>query len=381
VRDLLETIDAWQAEGLGFGRAIVVRTYGSAPRREGATLLRGDDGRMAGSVSGGCVEGAASMEIERARDTGRVRFVRYGISDEQAWGVGLTCGGTVDLLVEPLVAEEALAAARAVAGGRTGARAVLTPLPLGAPGAGSEAQPPADGEPPSRRMVVHDDGRIEGSLGAADLDRRLAEEARAALRRGVSHMSATTLTDGRQVFIEAFPVAPRLVIVGAEQVAMSLVRFARELGYRSVVIDGRAAFATRERFPAVDELIAGWPDEVAEDIALGPADAVAILSHDPRFDVPALLEALRRGCRYVGLIGSRKTQGDRRARLRELGVAEADLARIRGPIGLDLGGRATAETALAIMSEVVAERHGASGLAMSERVIDDTADKERRGVR
>ncbi|CAN5815408.1 XdhC family protein [soil metagenome] len=377
MRELLETVDAWQAEGLGFGRAVVVRTYGSAPRREGSTLLRSDDGRMAGSVSGGCVEGAASTEVELARATGRSRFVRYGINDEEAWGVGLTCGGTVDLLVEPLVPGEALAAARAVVAGRTGGRGVLTPLPGGAPGAGSEGYEPDEGEPPPPRMVVHEDGHVEGSLGSPEVDERLAAEALAALQRGTSRVSGIRLADGRQVFVEVFPVAPRLVVVGAEQVAMSLVRFARELGYRTVVMDGRAAFATPERFPAVDRLIVGWPDEVVDDIDLGPADAVAILSHDPRFDEPALLEALRRGCRYVGLIGSRKTQGDRRARLRELGIGEDEMARIRGPIGLDLGGRGTSETALAIMSEVVAQRYGGSGRAM----VDRTADKDRSGVR
>ncbi|CAN5435671.1 XdhC family protein [soil metagenome] len=375
MRELLETVDAWQAEGLGFGRAVVVRTYGSAPRREGSTLLRSDDGRMAGSVSGGCVEGAASTEIELARTTGRSRFVRYGISDEEAWGVGLTCGGTVDLLVEPLVPKEALAAARAVAAGGTGGRVVLTPLPVGAPGAGSETYEPQEGESPPPRMVVHEDGHVEGALGSSEVDERLAAGALAALQRGTSRV--VVLDGGHQVFVEAFPVAPRLVVVGAEQVAMSLVRFARELGYRTVVMDGRAAFATPERFPAVDRLIVGWPDDVADEIDLGPADAVAILSHDPRFDEPALLEALRRGCRYVGLIGSRKTQGDRRARLRELGIGEDEMARIRGPIGMDLGGRGTSETALAIMSEVVAQRYGGSGRAM----VDRTADKDRSGVR
>lgn len=148
---------------------------------------------------------------------------------------------------------------------------------------------------------------------------------------------------------------------------MSLVRFARELGYETVVVDGRPAFATRERFPDVDRLEIGWPDEVADAIGLGPADAVAVLSHDVKFDEPAIVEALRRGCRYVGAVGSRRTQGDRRDRLRAAGVSEEALGRLRGPIGLDLGGRAPAETALAIMAEIVADRYGASGRPMVER--------------
>ena len=146
----------------------------------------------------------------------------------------------------------------------------------------------------------------------------------------------------------------------------TLVRLAKELGYETVVIDGRAAFATEARFPDVDRLIVGWPDEVADQIGLGPADAVAVLTHDVKFDEPAIVAALARGCRYVGAVGSRKTQADRRARLLDAGVAPDDLARLRGPIGLDLGGRLPAETALAIMAEIVAERRAGSGRPMRE---------------
>jgi len=160
----------------------------------------------------------------------------------------------------------------------------------------------------------------------------------------------------------------RLVVVGAVEVARFLVRFGRELGYETIVIDGRASFATTARFPDVDQLIVGWPDEVADQIGLGPRDAVAVLTHDVKFDEPAIVEALRRGCRYVGAVGSRKTQGDRRERLREAGLTDAQLDQLRGPVGLDLGGRAPAETALAIIAEVVAERRGGSGRPMRERV-------------
>ena len=174
---------------------------------------------------------------------------------------------------------------------------------------------------------------------------------------------------GRSLFVEVFPVRPRLVVVGAVEVARSLVRLARELGFETVVIDGRASFATPERFPDVDRLIIGWPDEVADEIGLGPNDAVAVLTHDVKFDEPAIVEALRRRCRYVGAVGSKKTQGDRRTRLLEAGVSQDELARLRGPVGLDLGGRAPAETALAILAEVVAERYGGSGVPLRERAV------------
>lgn len=365
MKELLDTLRAWESEGAAVGRAVVVRTFGSAPRPEGAVMLGTADGRIAGSVSGGCVEGAAYEEIAAARAAGRSRVIRYGISDEQAWDVGLACGGTIDVLVEPFVRPEAVAAARDTAEGRGGGRAVVTPLPADAPGPAFGPHAPGVGESPAPVLVVHGDGRLEGTLGDAALDAALVAEARDALERGTSR---TVLAAGRSLFIEAYPVRPRIVIVGAVQVAMSLARFARELGYETVVVDGRPAFATEARFPDVDRLILGWPDEVAEEIGLGPADAVAVLTHDVKFDEPAIVEALRRGCRYVGAVGSRKTQADRRERLRAAGVGESELARLRGPIGLDLGGRAPAETALAIMAEVLAARYGGSGRPMRETV-------------
>jgi xanthine dehydrogenase accessory factor len=213
---------------------------------------------------------------------------------------------------------------------------------------------------------VTDDGRLLGSLGRPDLDAALTDAATEALRRGLSR---TVELGGRSLFIEVFPVRPRLVVVGGVEVARSLVRLAHELGFETIVVDGRPAFATPERFPDVDRLIVGWPDEVAEEIGLGPNDAVAVLSHDVKFDEPAIVEALRRGCRYVGAVGSKKTQGDRQARLLEAGVSPDELARLRGPVGLDLGGRAPAETALAILAEIVAERYGGSGLPMRQRAL------------
>ncbi len=359
--ELLETLDGWRAESAGVGRAVVVRTFGSAPRPEGAVLLVTDDGRIAGSVSGGCVEGAAAEEIWAARKAGRARVVRYGISDEQAWDVGLACGGTIDVLISPTVPEAAIEAARLTRSGRSGGRALVTPLPPDSPPPRFGPHRRGEGSPPEPPLVVHDDGQLQGSLGDPALDGALVTAAREALRTGLSR---TIELGGRQLFVEAYPIRPRLVVVGAVEVARSLVRLARELGYETIVVDGRASFATSARFPDVDRLVVGWPDEVAEEIGLGPADAVAVLTHDVKFDEPAIVEALSRGCRYVGAVGSRKTQADRRARLAEAGVAPQDLDRLRGPIGLDLGGRAPSETALAIMAEVVAERRGGSGRPM-----------------
>jgi xanthine dehydrogenase accessory factor len=358
VRELIDTVDAWQTEGVEFGRAVVVRTFGSAPRPAGAVLLAAADGRLAGSVSGGCVEGAAFEQISSARSDDQARVIRYGISDEQAWDVGLACGGTIDVLVEPRLRPEILGAAR------TAGMCVAIPLPADAPPAEFGPVTPGEGEPPAAVILVAEDGTLTGSLGSATADASLRAAAIEALDRGESR---TVEIEGRQVFLEAYPVRPRLVVVGAVEVARFLVRFARELGYETIVVDGRASFATPARFPDVDRLIVGWPDEVADEIGLGPRDAVAVLTHDVKFDEPAIVEALRRGCRYVGAVGSRKTQGDRRARLREAGVSDAELDQLRGPVGLDLGGRAPAETALAIIAEVVAERRGGSGRPLRER--------------
>jgi xanthine dehydrogenase accessory factor len=241
---------------------------------------------------------------------------------------------------------------------------VITPLPVDSPGPEIGPHDPGEGSPPETPLVLDAAGRLTGTTGDAAADAELAEIAADALEHG---RSRTVELLGRSWFIETFPLRPRLVIVGAVQVAIPLVAMAHTLGYSTVVIDGRAAFATRERFPDTDELLVGWPDELADRIGLGPRDAVAVLTHDVKFDEPAIITALARGCRYVGAVGSRRTQADRRARLLAAGVEPATLARLRGPIGLDLGGREPAETALSIMSEIVAARFGGSGVPMRDR--------------
>jgi xanthine dehydrogenase accessory factor len=334
MQELLETYDAWRAQGHGVGRAVVIRTYGSAPRQEGSVLLVADDGRMVGSVSGGCVEGAAAEAVAESRRTGHASVIRYGISDDQAWSVGLACGGTIEVLVQPEVPETVIDAARAQSTGAVpgiGAT-VVTELP----------RTDAAGE----------------TIGAAQPEAAPLDALRdASLAAG---RSRTADLGDRLVFIEAFPIRPRLVIVGATEIARSLVGLAGALGYERVVIDARSAFATRERFPDVERLLTEWPEDAFEAIGLGPNDAVAILSHDPKFDEPAIAEAFRRGARYIGAIGSRKTQADRRRRLLDMGLTETQLAELHGPIGLDLGGREPAETALAILAEIVAARRGGS---------------------
>ncbi len=365
MRDLIEALEAWRREGVDAGRAVVVRTFGSAPRPEGAVLLRADDGRLIGSVSGGCIEGAAAEQIAEARRMGLAKVIRYGISDRQAWDVGLACGGTIDVLIQPRVSSAALnGAARPVAPGG-GATAVITPLPPGSPPATPGPHATRAGAEPEPELIVGAGGEIvSGSTGSPGRDNLLASTAAGLLREGRSRVVEF---EGRAYFVELYPVRPRLVVVGAVEVARPLIRYARDLGYETVVVDGRSAFATRERFPEADRIEAAWPEDAFETIAVGPDDAVAILSHDPKFDEPAILEAVRRGCRYVGAVGSRTTQAERRERLADAGLTSSEIDGVRGPIGLDLGGRAPAETALAIMAEIVALRHGGSGVPMKDR--------------
>ncbi|HUG47991.1 MAG TPA: XdhC family protein [Candidatus Limnocylindria bacterium] len=342
MKELLPTIRTWRGEGVGFGRAVLLRAFGPAPRPAGATLLVADDGRLAGSVSGGCVEGACVEEVLRARRNGEARVVRFGISDEQAWDVGLACGSTIDVLIQPELRPELEAAA-----GGPGGEVVVTPLPANSPGPRDGAHEPASALP---------------AAPVADLPQPLRVVAAEALAAG---RSVVAESEGEQYFIEVFPVPPRLVVFGAVQEAMPLVRFARELDWRVAVVDARSAFATRERFPQANELLVGWPDEVAGSLRLEASDSVAVLSHDPKLDEPAIVAAIRAGCRYVGAIGSRRTQARRRERLRAAGLSEEEISGVRGPIGLALGGREPAEVALAIMAEVLAARHGASAAPLS----------------
>ena len=341
MRDVIDDFRRWRTEGVSAGRAVVVRVVGTAPRPEGATLLVADDGRIAGNISSGCVDGAAVEEVRTARRSGLRKVVRYGISDEQAIGVGLACGGTIDVLIEREVGRELVTAASG-----PGGIAIATALP------------PAE----EVRIVVGADGERSGSLGGPDLDDRLVEVARRALTEGVSR---TVVVGPLEVFIETFPVSPRLVIVGAGQVAVHLVALARQLGFRTVIVDARGAYATRERFPHADEVIVGWADEVADRAGIDADAHVVVLGHDPKLDDPAVAIALRRRARYVGAMGSRTTLAERRERLRASGITNEELARLHSPIGLDLGGRTPAEIALAIMAEIVAGRHGASGAPLT----------------
>jgi xanthine dehydrogenase accessory factor len=342
MRDLLSDYERLTAAGAPPGRAVVTSVWGSAPRPEGACLLATADGRMAGSVAGGCVESATAVEVAEAIARGAPKLVTFGVSNQQAWEVGLACGGTIRVFVEPTVRAEILKAARGPGG-------VVVATVVEGTGVGAA-------------IVVGDDGTELGALPSG-IDRGAVVDA---ARRALAVATSGTIElpgpgDTTTVFLEVFARRPKLLIFGGVHIAAALVPLAKALGYRTVVADGREAFLSRERFPEADELALGWPEEVFARVGIDTATYVCILSHDPKFDEPALRIALRSQAPYVGAIGSRKTQAARREKLRAAGFSDTELARLRGPIGLDLRGRQPAEVALAILAEITAARYGGSG--------------------
>jgi xanthine dehydrogenase accessory factor len=343
MHDILGKIERWQAAGERVALATVVSVYGSAPRQVGATLAVSERGEIAGSVSGGCVEPAVIEEGLSTIRSGNPKLLRYGITEEQnVEQIGLSCGGEIRVYIERL--GDVAALREAIKAGKPIARATII----------------ADGDRLGASLVVPETGEPAGTLGSTALDAVAAQRARNRLARGES--GAETLEAAAEsrpeVFFAVWPAPSALIIVGAGHISIPLTRLARVLGYHVTVVDPREAFATRERFPEADELILEWPDEALAQMSLAGSTAIAVLTHDDKFDVPALVAALRSPVGYVGAIGSRGTREGRNARLREQGVSEEQIARIHGPIGLDIGARTPEEIALAIMAQIVASRHG-----------------------
>jgi len=335
MRDVLSDIERWLVEGKRVALATVVETWGSAPRTVGGKMAVSEDRRIAGSVSGGCVEGAVVEAASEVLSTGAPRLLRFGVSDDTAWAVGLACGGAIEVFVEP-IAKEIFEPVR-------GALVAERPVAVATVIRGE------DGEV-GRKVVLFEDGRTFGARNDAAID-----AARAALAESRSRRFAV---GGREIFADVQLPSPRMVIVGGVHIAVALVGLAKALGFRTILVDPRTAFANPKRFPHVDEIRSEWPAEALSQIGLNAGSAVAVLAHDPKLDDPALVAALRSPAFYVGALGSTRTQEKRRARLLAAGVSEDALRRLHAPIGLDLGGRSPEEIALSVMAEVVAARHG-----------------------
>jgi xanthine dehydrogenase accessory factor len=326
---VLPTLERWVAEGLRAATATVVATERSAPRQPGAVLAVSERGDVAGSVTGGCVEPAVYEEAQDVLAGGRPRLLTYGIADEEAFEVGLPCGGTVHIFVDALAPELVGPVAGAVRDERPTALVVTV-------------SGPAAGE---KRLLSADEAR-DGEVDAAALE-LLARDESALVRAGE-----------QDVFVASFAPRPRMYVFGAVDHAAALATVGRFLGYRVTVCDARAKFVTRERFPDVDELVVEWPDRFLEQAPVDERTAVCVLTHDHKFDVPALKVALRTPAGYIGAMGARRTNAARAERLRAEGVSDDELARIHAPIGLDIGSRTPEEVAVAVAAEIVAVARG-----------------------
>ncbi|MGW7384941.1 XdhC family protein [Streptomyces sp. NPDC054794] len=359
--DIAEELNRWVERGRDFAVATVVAVGGSAPRQPGAALAVDADGTAIGSVSGGCVEGAVYELCRQALQDGEPVLERFGYSDEDAFAVGLTCGGVIDILVTPVRAADPArpviaAALTAAARGEAAAVARIVSGPADLMG---------------RALLVRADGSYEGGLGGhPELDRTVVGETGAFLDAG----RTGTLEIGEQgsrcgapltVLVESSVPPPRMIVFGAIDFASALVRIGKFLNYRVTVCDARPVFATGARFPEADEIVVEWPHEYLARTDVDARTVLCVLTHDAKFDVPLLQLALRLPVAYVGAMGSRRTHLDRNERLREVGVSELELARLRSPIGLDLGARTPEETALSIASEIVANRRGGSGVSLT----------------
>ncbi|MFF5550240.1 XdhC family protein [Streptomyces olivaceoviridis] len=359
--DLAEELRRWTEEGREFAVATVVAVGGSAPRGPGAALAVDSAGTVIGSVSGGCVEGAVYDLCREALRTGRSVVERFGYSDEDAFAVGLTCGGTLDVLVTPVTGE---APVRSVLRPALSAAARDEPAALA-----RVARGPA--ELLGRALLVRPDGTSEGGLGGhPELDRVAAAEARALLeagRTGTVELSAdgSHCPGGVTLLVESNVPPPRMIVFGAVDFASALARAGKFLGYHVTVCDARPVFATPGRFPDADEVVVDWPHRYLRRTATDARTVLCVLTHDAKFDIPLLKVALRMPVAFVGAMGSRRTHEDRDRRLRAEGLTDQELFRLRSPIGLDLGARTPEETALSITAEIVAARRGGTGVPLT----------------
>ena len=352
MRDVLDALLAWHGAGRRFTLATVVRTWRSAPRRPGAAMAVGPDGEVVGSVSGGCVEGAVYELAQQVLAGAEPVLQTYGVSDDDAFAVGLTCGGVLDVFVaavDPRAWPQLPDLAASIGTGE--------PVALATVVAGR-------GEVGARRVVWPE--RAAGSLGSPRLEAAVTDDVRGMLDHGSTGMlhlgpDGERRADDLSVFVESFAPPPRLLVFGAIDFAAAVVRIGKFLGYRVTVCDARARFATARRFPEADEVVVDWPHRYLARTPVDDRTVVCVLTHDPKFDVPLLAQALRTDAAYVGAMGSRRTHEQRLAALREEGLTDAQLARLASPIGLDIGGRTPEETAVSIAAEITAVRWGGTG--------------------
>ena len=375
MRDILDLITKWWDAGDSFGLATVVRTFSSAPREPGASLAVSADGEVVGSVSGGCVEGAVYELATQVLESGQAVLQTYGVSDDDAFSVGLTCGGIIDIFVEP-VGQQAFPELGEVAAAVRSGTPVAVATVIDGPG-----------QVGARRVIWsagEQEPRSSGPLGSGDrLDQAVDDDARGMLAQGLTGVrrygpEGQRRRDELGVFVQSFAPPPRMLVFGAIDFAAAVAREGKFLGYRVTVCDARPVFATRARFPDADEVVTDWPHRYLAGTTVDARTVICVLTHDPKFDVPLLEVALRTPAAYIGAMGSRRTHDDRLARLREAGLSAGELARLRSPIGLDLGARTPEETAVAIAAELIQLRWGGSGQPLTATTGRIHRDRGRR---
>ena len=344
MRDILPDLDNWSAQSKSIALATVIQTWGSSPRRAGAKMAITPDGGITGSVSGGCVEGAVFEEGVQSLKANRPKLLHFGVADETAWEVGLACGGSIDVFVQPLDAELYESLHSVLVNEQP---AVLLTVVKG------------PDEILGREMLVKDDGTVMGTI-TDDLNENAKQLAGEILDGGESQR--LKLNDDIEVFAEVILPPPTLIAVGGVHITIALMALAKTLGYRTVVIDPRTAFGNEARFPNVDQLIQLWPDDAFRQLSITRSTAIAMLTHDPKLDDPALKIALPSPAFYVGALGSKTTQAKRRQRLLEDGITEAQLNHLYGPIGLEIEAHTPEEIAMSIMAEIVAARNHAEAV-------------------
>lgn len=338
MNDIIPDLDSWLKDGeTAIALATVVRTWGSAPRKAGAKMAMTPGGLITGSVSGGCVEGAVVEAGLESLASGIPKLLHFGVADETAWEVGLACGGQIDIFVEPFDRQVYALVSRMIIDQQAGARATVIAGPDHLVG---------------RKMTVIRDGRQDGSLDEA-LDQAVHK-----LLPDLVHSQPLNLGEGVDVFIDLYRPQPTLIVVGGVHTAIPLTKMAKMLGYSNIVVDPRRAFGSAERFPHVDQLHQEWPQKIFPKLALTADTAVALLTHDPKIDDPALKILLNSPVFYIGALGSRKTHAKRVQRLVAMGFDDLAIGRIHAPIGMDIGSANPEEIALSILAEIVSVRRG-----------------------
>jgi xanthine dehydrogenase accessory factor len=343
MREVIVEVETWREEGKPVAIATNVKKEGSSLRPLGAKMAMTTEQKIAGSVTGGCIEGAVYEEAMRVIQSGQPTLLHYGVPGEESpWEIGLSCGGSLDVFVETLDSPAWRNIYPALKKSLEENQFVAVATVIAGHGLGN-------------KLLIWTDGQMLGSLGCEDLDTQAAAWARAQMQK--QETSWTHLKDV-DVFVDILPPPSRLVVIGAVHIAIPLVALAKTLDFHTIVIDPRKSFATQERFPHVDELITEWPSDALEKLHLDEGTYIAVISHDEKLDNPALKVALASPARYVGVLGTRKKISERLVALRELGVTEEQLSRLHAPIGMNIGAILSGEIALSILADMVSVQHG-----------------------